>query len=232
MRSTHPVPRFTHMTILAHGTALPERRRGRFLGRSSPPFPGRLRERRPRRLDVRDHRRRVPAANRGPDLSVPSYLANAPDGSVLIADFREEFIAHGQNYQSQIDPFTGRIYRLRGKETPAGTDIDLSRATPAELVAALSHRNPWHRQTACGSWANARIPPQSSPDGSARRPRDSSGSQPPGPSTKWGADETLATHLLDHPAAPVRAWAIRLMGDAGVLLLILRPSQRPGRHRT
>ena len=37
----------------------------------------------------------------------PVFLTNAPDGSVYVADFYEHYIAHGQHYQSQIDPSTG-----------------------------------------------------------------------------------------------------------------------------
>ena len=53
----------------------------------------------------------------------PVYLTNAPDGSIYVADFYEHFIAHGQHYQSQIDPRTGRIYRLRSKEAKLKLDF-------------------------------------------------------------------------------------------------------------
>ena len=36
------------------------------------------------------------------------FIVNAPDGSLHVADFYEHYIAHGQHYQSQIDPTTGR----------------------------------------------------------------------------------------------------------------------------
>ncbi len=48
----------------------------------------------------------------------PVYLANAPDGSIIIADFYEHYIAHGQHYQSPIDPTKGRLYRLRRADPP------------------------------------------------------------------------------------------------------------------
>jgi len=86
----------------------------------------------------------------------PVYLANAPDGSLVIADFREEYIAHGQNYQSQIDPSTGRIYRLRGKDLPIERDVNLSIKKTAQLVALLAHANQWHRQTAVRMLAERR----------------------------------------------------------------------------
>src|SRR5207247_3953146 len=78
----------------------------------------------------------------------PVYIVNAPDGSLFIADFYEHYIAHGQHYQSQIDPTTGRIYRLRGKGSNLEKDVNLERKSNDELVALLSHPNKWHRQTA------------------------------------------------------------------------------------
>jgi len=218
MRSTHPIPRFTHMTILANGTALPDRWRGRFLGVD--PLHHYL---------VASDRRRDGSTFETTDIGFPLktddltfrpvYLANAPDGSVVIADFREEFIAHGQNYQSQIDPFTGRIYRLRGKETPLETRIDLSSASTAELVAALSHRNPWHRQTAVRLLGERKDPASFAPLVEQFRNSDAH----PALEALWALhqagrlDETMASHLLEHPSAPVRAWAIRLIGDANLL---------------
>lgn len=217
MRSTHPVPRFSHMTILASGAALPARLRGQFLA-----------------VDPLHHcviaaaRARVGstfettdsgAPLRSEDLTFrPVYMTNAPDGSVVIADFREEFIAHGQNYQSQIDPSTGRIYRLRGKELPLERSVDLSRRTPSELVALLSHPSLWQRHTAVRLLGERRDP-GAAPLllGLLDRPEDPA----PHPSLEalWALhqmgrlDEPLALRLLAHAAAPVRAWTIRLLGD-------------------
>ncbi|MBL9128180.1 MAG: hypothetical protein JNL97_11055, partial [Verrucomicrobiales bacterium] len=218
MRSTHPIPRFTHMTILANGTALPDRWRGRFVG-----------------VDPLHHylvaSDRAPAGStfettdvgfplRTDDLTFrPVYLANAPDGSLIVADFREEFIAHGQNYQSQIDPFTGRIYRLRGKTNPLEKVPDLSRVPTLELVATLAHRNPWHRQTAVRLLGERKDPAAFAPLVELFRTNDTH----PALEALWALhqmdrlDETMATHLLEHPAAPVRAWAIRLVGDRRAL---------------
>src|SRR5262249_58142524 len=78
----------------------------------------------------------------------PVFVANAPDGSMYVADFYEEYIAHGQNYQGQIDPDSGRIYRLRGKGLPLEKDVNLAGKSTMELIATLSHSNKWHRQTA------------------------------------------------------------------------------------
>ena len=228
MRSTHPIPRFTHVTILAAGTALPARWRGQFFGAD------------PLHHSIIAAARKITGSTfettdtgtplRTDDLTFrPVYLANAPDGSVVIADFREEYIAHGQNYQSQIDPTTGRIYRLRGRELPLEKDLNLgAKSTPA-LIALLAHPNPWHRQTAVRLLGERRDPAAVSPLLEATASRDVH----PALDALWALhqmerlDETLATHLLDHPAAPVRAWAIRLVGDARTL-----PSSFEARLRT
>src|SRR6185503_18213628 len=78
----------------------------------------------------------------------PVFVANAPDGSMYVADFYEEYIAHGQNYQGQIDPDSGRVYRLRGKTALLNHDVNLARKTTGELLTLLSHSNKWHRQSA------------------------------------------------------------------------------------
>ncbi|MFO1459057.1 MAG: PVC-type heme-binding CxxCH protein [Verrucomicrobiota bacterium] len=214
MRSTHPVPRFTHMTILADGSALPARWRGRFFG-----------------ADPLHHQ--VIASVRKPDGATfvttddglplqtedltfrPVYLANSPEGGVVVADFREEYIAHGQNYQSQIDPATGRIYRLRGRDLPRERDVDLTRKTSLQLVGLLEHSNLWHRQTAVRLLAE-------------RRDRDSlSGLQlaferaeiHPALEALWTLyqlgqlDPARIAQGLKHPQPMVRAWTIRLLGD-------------------
>src|SRR6185503_5350532 len=84
----------------------------------------------------------------GDDGFRPVYIVNAPDGSLHVADFYEHYIAHGQHYQSQVDPTTGRLYRLRGKESVLEKDVNLARKSTDELIALLAHPNKWHRQTA------------------------------------------------------------------------------------
>ena len=78
----------------------------------------------------------------------PLYIANAPDGSLFVSDMCEYYIAHGQHYQNQIDPTTGRIYRLRGKAMTLERDTNLQAKTADQLIALLNHPNKWHRLTA------------------------------------------------------------------------------------
>lgn len=214
MRSTHPVPRFTHMTIFAEGSALPPRWRGRFFGAD------------PLHHQVIAAVRAVDGATfvttddglplQTEDLTFrPVYLANSPDGGVVVADFREEYIAHGQNYQSQIDPATGRIYRLRGRDVPRERDVDLTRKTSAELIGLLGHSNLWHRQTAVRLLAERRdsasVPGlQAALEGAEIHPALEA---------LWtlhqlgSLDPARIAQGLKHSQPMVRAWTVRLVGD-------------------
>jgi putative heme-binding domain-containing protein len=214
MKSAHPIQRFTHHLTLAEGTAVPAEAAGKMLG-------------------VDPLHRKVTVSDRivaGPTFSTkdtgaavtsediafrPVFLTNAPDGSIYVADFCEEFIAHGQNYQGQIDPSTGRIYRLRGKDAALRKDTDLSRQTTDELIGTLQHPNRWHRQTAARLLGEKRDP------SAAPKLRQLLQSPEAHPAVEalWALhqasllDEATGLAALRHPAPIVRAWAIRLLGD-------------------
>ena len=225
MRSTHPVPRFTHMTILAGGSALPARWRGRFFGAD------------PLHHQVIAAVRAVDGATfvttddglplQTEDLTFrPVYLANSPDGGVVVADFREEYIAHGQNYQSQIDPATGRIYRLRGRDVPRERDVDLTRKTSAELIGLLGHSNLWHRQTAVRLLAERR----DSASVPALQADLERAEIHPALEALWtlhqlgSLDPARIVRGLKHPQPMVRAWTVRLVGDDRAWPKELEPS--------
>ncbi len=215
MKSANPIQRFTHNIIVADGTALPEALRGKLLG--ADPLH--------RKVTISD------LVAEGPTLSTkdtgfalssddiafrPVYLTNAPDGSVYVGDFYEEFIAHGQNYQGQLDPSTGRVYRLRGKDLPMAKDTNLGKRSTDQLIALLRHPNRWHRQTA------ARVLGERRDAGATPRLRALLGEKETHPALDalWalhqsgGLDEATALTALAHPSGHVRAWTIRLMGDA------------------
>jgi mono/diheme cytochrome c family protein/glucose/arabinose dehydrogenase len=94
----------------------------------------------------------------------PVYIANAPDGSLYIADMYRGIIEHrisiteylrDQILARKLERPTGmgRIYRVVHESTrrPASNvpnAVSLSTASPTELVAALSHPNGWWRDTA------------------------------------------------------------------------------------
>lgn len=87
----------------------------------------------------------------------PAQYANAPDGTLYIADMCRETIEHPHSIPLDIKKHLdltagrdrGRIYRL----VPADgfhqrAKPQLGKATTAELVALLEHPNAWHRETA------------------------------------------------------------------------------------
>ena len=215
IRSTNPIPRFSNMSVIAGGTALPSRLRDRFL--CVDPLHHYLvaAERRP--LGSSFETTDVGFPLRSDEITFrPVYLNNAPDGSIVIADFCEQYIAHGQNYQGQIDPESGRIYRLRGKAEPLESDVNIEAKSSAALVGLLSHPNLWHRQTA------ARLLGQRS-DESVAAELVAAMRQPethPAVDALWALHqaerltEPLIIEAMGHRSPAVRSWAIRLAGDS------------------
>lgn len=215
MRSTNPVPRFSHMGVLMGGSAMPQRLQGKFLCADPLHHYLVLAERKPRGSTFETTDLGFPLRTDQDITFRPVYLANSPDGSMVVADFCEEFIAHGQNYQGQIDPTSGRIYRLRGRGEKLETDYNLESKSGAELVQILGHRNLWHRQTAArllGQRRDLTVVPQLLE--ALRKPATH-----PAVDALWSLhqmgqlDGPLAIDTLSHPSPIVRAWTIRLLGD-------------------
>ena len=145
----------------------------------------------------------------------PLYSANAPDGSLFVSDMYEYYIAHGQHYQNQIDPTTGRLYRLRDKDAKLETDTNLEGKTTAQLVGLLGHPNKFHRTASLQLLAERRDPasvPQLVALLGADRGRGALGAL-------WALyqldalDDARAVAALTHAYAPVRFWAMRFLGD-------------------
>jgi putative heme-binding domain-containing protein len=86
----------------------------------------------------------------------PAQFANAPDGALYVVDVYREVIEHPKalppEIKSQLDLTSGRdrgrLYRVVPENFAGRPRPDLGRAPTAELVATLSHRNGWHRDTA------------------------------------------------------------------------------------
>lgn len=217
-KSANPIARFTHNTIIAEGSAMPTSYTGRFIGADPLHRTITVSDRTPvgstfESSDV------APALTTDATVFRPVYLVNGADGGLYIADFCEEFIAHGQHYQSQIDNTTGRIFRLRGKGRTLEKDVNLSAKNTGQLIALLSHANKWHRTTAVRLLGERK-------DRTAAPKLRALLDQPathPALEAVWalhqlGAfDEATALVALKHPAAPVRAWTIRLLGDRKAL---------------
>lgn len=218
MASTNPIPRFSHLGICVDAPTLPARLQGQFL--SVDPLHHYL---------VASTRSATGSTFKTSDTGFPLrsndltfrpiYLANAPCGGVIFSDFREQYIAHGQNYQGQIDPDSGRIYRLRGKKATPIKDRNLEIKTSQELLALLKHDNLWHRQTAVrllAQRADSTLVPQLEALLAQSNPH-------PALEALWVLHQMgelrlkTARQHLNHPSPMVRGWIIRLSGDDGKL---------------
>jgi putative heme-binding domain-containing protein len=78
----------------------------------------------------------------------PVDIKHGPDGALYVADWYDGQINHYRNHEGQIDPSTGRVYRLRAKGARPAQPRDLSRLSSTELVKLLADDNRWTRQTA------------------------------------------------------------------------------------
>ena len=215
MRTLDKVVRFTHFGAFVEGTAMPPALHGMLL--AIDPLHNEViaaqREKKGATFTTHDHGIAVKSFD---SAFRPVYIANAPDGSIFVSDMYEYYIAHGQHYQNQIDPTSGRIYRISGVDSPLESDLDLANKTTTELVTFLAHPNKWHRQTAVrliGEREDPHAFPSlkqfiiSEPDIGALN-------------ALWalyqsgGFDTAAAIHALNHPFPPVRMWTTRLLGDS------------------
>ena len=146
----------------------------------------------------------------------PVFIGNAPDGSVLIADFYNHYIAHGQHYQSQIDPTTGTHFPPAWEAASRWSgDLNLHAKSTGQLMDLLDHPNRWHRHTAV-RLLGERKDPNSAP---RLRRLVGSGEDLQSLAALWalyqafGLDQETALVALLNDYAPVRYWAVRLICD-------------------
>ena len=214
MATTNKVVRFTHFGAFAEGSAMPSQLAGMLFALD--PLHNEIiaSERKPRgaTFDTRDFG--VVAKSSDPAFR-PVYIANAPDGSLYVADMYEFYIAHGQHYQNQIDPTTGRIYRIAGKDAKLETDFNLAAKSTDQLIALLGHPNKWHRHAAVRVLGE-RKDREAAPKLRRVIAKDSGlGAL----NALWalyqsdGLDDATVLGALKHSYAPVRMWAARLLGD-------------------
>ncbi|XOV69569.1 MAG: PVC-type heme-binding CxxCH protein [Verrucomicrobiota bacterium] len=214
MATPDRVVRFTHFGAFAEGSAIPPQWHGMLF--AIDPLHNEV---------IASHREERGATFRTKDQGVvvksfdpafrPVHIANAPDGSIMVSDMYEFYIAHGQHYQNQIDPTTGRIFRIAGKDLPRESDLNLAAKSDSELMDLLGHPNKWHRQTAVRLLGERRSP--STFQTLRRKIIDSTG--PTAWNALWalyqagGLDSGTAIQALQHSEAAVRNWAVRFIGD-------------------
>lgn len=143
-------------------------------------------------------------------------LGLGPDGSVYLSDFYDRRTAH-PDPDADWDRSNGRIYRIEAVGTKQLVKIDLAKRSSKELVEQLKHPNAWFADRARVQLAGRR-------DSTtwpklrefARQEKDSRLAL----QGLWalyasgGLDADFAADLLKHPAESVRAWTVRLLGDA------------------
>lgn len=86
----------------------------------------------------------------------PVQFANAPDGTLYIADMYREVVEHPWSIPESIKKHLdlnsgndrGRIYRIVPDGFKQPKPVRLGKASTSELVALLAHPNGWHRDTA------------------------------------------------------------------------------------
>ena len=214
MATRTPVPRFSHYGTFIDGTALPARYRSHLF--AIDPIHNEIIDVERQPAGATFETRDVGVVVKSSDVAFrPIYAANAPDGSVYVSDMYEYYIAHGQHYQSQIDPSTGRLYRVRGRDLPLERDTNLFAKTSAQLVALLGHPNKWHRLTAARLLGERRAR-EVAPQIREMIGRDHGLGALAAVWALYQMDAlddatTLAAMRHEHPS--VRAWAVRLFGE-------------------
>ncbi len=147
----------------------------------------------------------------------PIDCQTGPDGAVYVVDWCDPRATHVDPVDNW-DKTSGRIYQVRSLErgTRSSQSFDLAKLTSEQLVNQLTNRNDWFRREARRLLAERRdasILPQLR----SQTLQTTSGTL--ALQSLWalyvtgGFDEPIASRLLQHSDARVRAWTIRLLGD-------------------
>jgi putative heme-binding domain-containing protein len=228
------VPRFTHTFLIYEADALPEKYRGVLFGVAPLLNHVVMSAIEPDGSSIRTHDIGLAVESSDPWFR-PVDITTGPDGAIYIADWYDRQVNHYRNHEGQIDPASGRIYRLRAKqartarreprtpESPARreprTPESAARREPRtpELLRDLSDPSRWVRQTALrliGDRKDASIAP-------ALKEMIAKGPAQTALEALWalnlvgGLDEATALRTLDHPDPFVRLWTVRLLCDPG-----------------
>ena len=145
----------------------------------------------------------------------PVDIKSGPDGAVYVADWYDHNVNHYRNHEGQIDPSSGRVYRLRGKDAKFETPRDLGKLASKDLVGLLKDKNEWTRRTAQRLLADRQ---EASLLGTLIDELNSSDGQTSLESL-WaihnlgGWSDDIALSSLDHKDPNVRRWSVRFIGD-------------------
>ena len=210
------VPRFTHTFVFYEAEAFPNRYRGLLFGVAPLLNHVVMSQVNPDGSSFQTRDVGLAVSSSDPWFR-PVDIKLGPDGALYIADWYDRQVNHYRNHEGQIDPASGRIYRLRARGVrPSGTFPDLSRLSTPALVKLLADPNKWTRQTALRLIGD-RKDPSIAP---LLRCLVATTAGQPSLEALWalnlsgGLDEATALKTLEHPDPYVRLWTARLLGDA------------------
>jgi putative membrane-bound dehydrogenase-like protein len=145
----------------------------------------------------------------------PIDLLAGPDAAVYVVDWYDKRAAH-LDPRDTWDRTNGRIYRVVYGARRELEPFDLSKRPSAELVALRTSTNDWFAAEARRILAERR---DASVAADLKRLLTSDRDEVVALRDLWalyvsgGLDDATAMGLLGHPAAGVRRWTIRLLGD-------------------
>jgi putative heme-binding domain-containing protein len=210
------VPRFTHTFVIYEGDAFPERYRGVLFGVAPLLNHVVMSAVEPDGSSVRTRDIGHAVTSDDPWFR-PVDITLGPDGALYLADWYDRQVNHYRNHEGQIDPGSGRIYRLATKNRPPARMPNLGALSTPQLVERLDSGNRTIRQTSLRLIADRRdisIVPE-------LKQRIAGGSGQTALEALWalhlvgGLDEASALQTLDHADPSVRSWTVRLCCDRG-----------------
>ena len=146
----------------------------------------------------------------------PVDTAVGPDGAIYFADWCDIRMDH-TDPRDTWDKSCGRIWRLRSGDYRPVDPFNLAARPTQDLVQLLRDERKWYREHArrvLGERKDRTIVPELRKIALESRGQLAL-------EALWtanlisGLDVEWAVALLDHPDAPVRSWALRLLNDAG-----------------
>lgn len=146
-------------------------------------------------------------------------LCLSPEGAVYVCDFCDKRTAH-PDPDANWDRSNGRVYKLLpsgiSRRDSAGS-VDLKRLASDELVDVLKDPNHWRRDRArriLGERRDASIYARLREQALQHDDADLALQSLWALYVSDGLDDKLAARLLKHSGEHVRAWTVRLLGDA------------------
>jgi putative membrane-bound dehydrogenase-like protein len=210
------VPRFTHTFLIYEADALPEPYRGLLFGVAPMLNHVVMSQVHPDGSSFRTEDVGF-AVSSSDSWFRPVDIKLGPDGAIYIADWYDLQVNHYRNHEGQIDPASGRIYRLKARNAKnSAKPLDLSRASSRELVARLADPNRSNRQMALRLIGDQQ-------DRSIALELRQQLARETGQlalEALWALnligelDQATALEALDHADPHVRLWTVRLLCDS------------------